>query len=182
MSLQIRTSTNVHGLRFIEGAPFRDERGSFVRTFDAEEYRFEDEAGRPLVFLEDDMSTSRRNVVRGLHGDANTWKLIHCAHGHLFMAVADMRSGSATHLHVDCFELRGGDGLQALIPAGCATGTACLSEIGVLAYKQTTRYGGAARQFTVRWDDPKLGIRWPVHEPIMSARDAGASMLDSLLP
>ena len=177
MSLQTRESTNVHGLRFIESAPFRDERGSFVRTFDADEYRFEVENGTPLIFLEDDMSTSRRNVVRGLHGDANTWKLIHCAHGHLFMAVADMRSKSPTYLKIDCFELHGGSGMQALIPAGCATGMACLSEIGVLSYKQTTRYGGAARQFTVRWDDAQLGIHWPVSNPILSERDANADRL-----
>ncbi|HEV2813506.1 MAG TPA: dTDP-4-dehydrorhamnose 3,5-epimerase, partial [Solirubrobacteraceae bacterium] len=108
------------------------------------------------------------------HGDDRTWKLVQCAHGALFLAVVDCRRGSEAYLRWEGFELSAANRLQVLVPAGCATGLLALEDGTALAYKQSERYSGAERQFTVRWDDPAVGIAWPVERPLLSARDASA--------
>lgn len=176
--MHIEDSTIIEGLKIITPDVFRDERGSFVCTWNAENYAFVDEAGASITFVEDDLSTSVQNVIRGLHGDDATWKLVQCVYGSLYLVVADMRRTSAGYLRWQNFDLDDQTRRQILIPAGCATGIACLSATGVLAYKQNRRYGGAVRQFTVRWDDARLRIPWPVTRPILSARDADAPSSD----
>lgn len=169
----------INGLISITPEVFSDARGAFLCTYNARDYAFVDAAGAPIDFVEDDLSISKQNVIRGLHGDDATWKLVQCVHGALFLVVADMRPASPTRLRWQSFALNDQTRLQVLIPAGCATGLACLSPLGIMAYKQNRLYGGAARQFTVRWNDPKLGIAWPIADPILSARDAEAGLIES---
>lgn len=169
-------STVIDGLIVIKPEVFSDTRGAFVCTWNARDYAFTDAAGNPIHFVEDDLSISSQNVIRGLHGDNETWKLVQCVHGSLFLVVADMRQGSLSWLRWQSFDLNDQTRLQVLIPAGCATGLACLSPIGVMTYKQSRLYGGATRQFSVRWDDPKLGIRWPIDNPILSTRDSSPAL------
>jgi dTDP-4-dehydrorhamnose 3,5-epimerase len=171
-------SSIIDGLITITPDVFSDTRGAFLCTYNARDYVFTDAAGAPIDFVEDDLSISKQNVIRGLHGDSETWKLVQCVHGALSLVVADLRAASPTWLRWQSFDLNDQTRLQVLIPAGCATGLACLSPLGIMAYKQNRLYDGAARQFTVRWDDPMLGIAWPIADPILSARDAEAPMLD----
>ncbi|MCX6020088.1 MAG: dTDP-4-dehydrorhamnose 3,5-epimerase family protein [Chloroflexi bacterium] len=182
LAMHIENSTIIEGLKIITPDVFRDDRGSFVCTWNSENYAFVDESGASITFVEDDLSTSVQNVIRGLHGDDATWKLVQCVYGSLYLVVADMRRTSAGYLRWQNFDLDDQTRRQILIPAGCATGIACLSATGVLAYKQNRRYGGAVRQFTVRWDDPLLNIDWPIRVPILSDRDASAVFLDRQNP
>ena len=164
----------IPGLRVIELEAFRDPRGWFVEAFAIGEWRFERDDGTPIEFVEDNVSFNHRGVIRGLHGDHRTWKLLTCVVGECFAVVVDNRSGPRSR-RWESYELRAG-ATQLLIPAGCATGFAALEEPTVMTYKQSERYRGAAEQFTIRWDDPQLGVRWPVEEPIVSARDDGAEV------
>ena len=176
--MQVEDSTVIPGLRRIEPSVFRDERGGFVEIWNAGDYAFTREDGSPIAFVEDDFSVSRRHVLRGLHGDDRTWKLVQCVQGSVHLVVADLRRDSEAYLHWEQFELSAAGPLQVLIPAGCATGLVALEDPSALLYKQSERYRGAEGQFTVRWNDPALGIEWPVQEPVLSDRDAQAPDLE----
>jgi dTDP-4-dehydrorhamnose 3,5-epimerase len=172
--VRVEESRLIPGVLRIEPEVFRDERGEFLETFNADDYAFEREDGTPIAFVEDDLSVNRRDVLRGMHGDDRTWKLVHCVHGALHLVVADCRRDSPAYLRWEAFDVSDRTRLQVLVPAGCATGFVALAEPSVLVYKQSERYRGAGAQFTVRWDDPALGIDWPVERPLLSERDAAA--------
>lgn len=174
--MEIVASETIEGLRSITLDAFGDGRGRFFEAFNADDWRFERPDGTPIGFVEDDYSVNCRGVVRGLHGDTRTWKLVTCVHGRCFTVVADWRDRSRPPV-VETFLLDGEHPSQLLIPAGCATGFAALEDGTVFAYKQSERYLGASEQFSLRWDDPVLGIAWPVADPILSARDANTPPL-----
>jgi len=175
--MEIKESEKVKDLKVIKPVSFYDFRGEYLETFSAKTYKFKDRHGNDVVFVEDDISVSKRGVLRGLHGDDKTWKLIQCLWGEIFVAVADMRRDSPTYLQWDSFSVSDKNRLQILIPAGCANGHLCLSEKCIFSYKQSQFYSGSDNQFTVRWDDPKLNISWPVSDPLLSERDSTAKFI-----
>jgi len=176
-ALKVEESRKIRGLKIITPDIFYDFRGEYVETFNARRYRFVDPEGRAVEFVADDVSVSRRGVLRGLHGDAKTWKLIQCVHGEIYLVIADMREHSDTYLKWEGFAMNGRNRIQVLVPAGCGTGHLCLSDVCVFSYKQSEYYAGPAEQFTVRWDDPKLNIYWPTQDPVLSRRDSDAPWL-----
>lgn len=170
-------STVIPGLLTIQPKIHYDYRGEYVETFNAQRYAFSDLQGDAISFVEDDISVSRQHVLRGLHGDAKTWKLIQCLWGEFYYVVVDMRKDSPQYLKWESFILNDRNRIQVLVPAGCANGHLVLSSQTVFSYKQSQYYSGMENQFTVRWDDPKVGIRWPIQTPILSARDGEAALL-----
>ena len=120
-------------------------------------------------FVQDDFSLSRRNVLRGLHGDFETWKLISCPFGEIYFVAVDMRNESSTYLKWETFVLSPKHPKFILIPPGFANGHLILSETAVFHYKQSTYYG--TKQFTVKHDDSRLKIFWPNVNVIKSERD-----------
>jgi dTDP-4-dehydrorhamnose 3,5-epimerase len=176
--MRVAPSSTIPDLLAIEPPCSEDERGAFVEAFNVDEWRFSRPDGSAIEFVEDDYSVNRRNVVRGLHGDPRTWKLVSCMHGACFTVVVDYRPGP-TRLRWESFELDGRRPRQLLVPAGCATGFASLADDTLFAYKQSARYRGAGEQFSLRWNDPAVGIDWPVGDPILSARDAATPLLDA---
>lgn len=161
-------------LLIIEPEIFRDARGEFVETFNIETYDFAKLIGKAVTFVQDDISVSKHNVLRGLHGDYKNYKLVQCLHGEIFLATVDNRRESATYQAVETFILNDRDRKQLLIPPGFANGYYCRTEKCIFSYKQSEQYTGSGDQFALRWDDPKLAIPWPVTSaPILSARDAG---------
>jgi dTDP-4-dehydrorhamnose 3,5-epimerase len=175
--MEIRESEKVKDLKVIRPVSFHDFRGEYLETFSAKTYQFKDHHGNDVAFVEDDISVSKRGVLRGLHGDDKTWKLIQCLWGEIFVAVADMRRDSPTYLQWDSFSVSDKNRLQILIPAGCANGHLCLSERCIFSYKQSQYYSGSENQFTVRWDDPKLNVSWPLSDPLLSERDSTAKFI-----
>lgn len=170
-------SAKIPGLFLIKPKIFHDFRGEYVETFNSKRYQFADAAGAPVIFKEDDVSVSRQHVLRGLHGDPQTWKLIQCLWGEIYFAVVDMRADSKGYLQHETFTLTDKNRWQVLVPANCANGHLCLSEKCIFSYKQSHLYDGSDKQFTVRWDDPKLKIWWPVKSPLLSERDSSATFL-----
>ena len=175
--MQIIQSKKIHNLSIIKTDVFYDFRGEYVETFNEERYQFKDDEGNLVRFVEDDISTSRKHILKGLHGDQLTWKLIQCLQGSIFVAVADMRINSPTYLAIETFELNDQNRMQLLIPAGCVNGHLCLSETCILSYKQSRFYTGAVQQISVRWNDPLLNIPWPVPDPVLSERDQQANFI-----
>ena len=184
--VRIDDSELIPGLKILTPDVFRDHRGQYVETFNRRDYRLEDSQGQPLDFVEDDVSRSKAGVLRGLHGDDRTWKLVQCLWGSIVLAVVDMRSDSPAYRRWQTFELDDENRQQVLIPAGCANGHAAISDC-LFGYKQSAYHRGAEHQFTVRWNDPAIGIDWPL-EPaaldqlVLSERDANAPLLPASNP
>lgn len=154
---------------------FYDFRGEYVETWNIKNYKIFDKGN--ITFKQDDISVSSKHILRGLHGDFETWKLVQCTYGSLLQVIVDMRSDSKTYLKYEMFSITDKNRNQILIPPGFANGHLVMSEIGIFSYKQSTLYVGADAQFTVRWDDPKLNIPWPITNPILSLRDKNAKLL-----
>jgi dTDP-4-dehydrorhamnose 3,5-epimerase len=166
-NLQV-TRTTLDGVLLITPSTiFEDFRGSYVETYNEKLYT---EAGITIKFVQDDISTSRRNVLRGIHGDPETWKLISCLHGEFYLVVLNYDSESPQFGQWESFTLSDRNRLQVLVPPKFGNGHAVLSEIALFHYKQSTYYNRAT-QFTVLWNDPRFKIRWPVERPILSKRD-----------
>jgi dTDP-4-dehydrorhamnose 3,5-epimerase len=152
---------------------FEDFRGTYVETWNRRLY---EAAGIRLDWVQDDISTSTRHVLRGLHGDDVTWKLVSCLHGRFYLVVVNCDPRSPQYRRWEGFTLSDENRLQVLIPPRFANGHVVMSDVAVFHYKQTTEYD-RGRQFTVRWDDAALGLWWPVADPILSRRDVEADPL-----
>lgn len=153
----------------IEPDVFPDERGYFKETYSQQRYA---QAGIAETFVQDNVSISRRGVLRGLHYDPRMAKLVQCLHGEIFDVVVDMRETSPTYLQWDAFTLSGENHRQLYVPAGFAHGFYVLSDIAIVSYKQSALYDPQYER-AVRWNDPRIGVEWPAAgTPVLSAKDA----------
>ncbi|MHA3702430.1 dTDP-4-dehydrorhamnose 3,5-epimerase family protein [Jatrophihabitans sp. YIM 134969] len=169
----------IAGVVVFTPTPHRDDRGFFSRTFDAAVAR---EAGiDPDAFLQDSQSRSHRGVVRGLHlrlgaGEA---KLVRCSYGAVVDVVVDLRPSSPTFLSVETFELDAESHRSVYLPAGCGHGWQALTEPADVCYR-IDRLHDPAEDLTIRWDDPTLGVPWPLPVSGMSEKDRQAPGLDEV--
>jgi dTDP-4-dehydrorhamnose 3,5-epimerase len=164
--------TSLDGVLLIEPlTKFEDFRGEYVELYNDQEYRA---AGIDYDFIQDDISVSRQHILRGVHGDRKTAKLISCLHGAFYLVVVNNIEGSPQYRQWMSFTLSDRNRQQVIIPPGFGNGHLVLTEIAIFHYKQTTIYERAS-QFTLAWNDPSLKIWWPIHNPIVSPRDSSAS-------
>lgn len=163
------------GVLLLEPRVAGDERGWFLETFQAQRYAG---AGITAPFVQDNLSFSRRGVLRGLHAQHphDQGKLAYVAAGEVFDVAVDIRRGSPTFGHWTGVRLSSRDHHQLWIPPGFAHGFCVLSTEALFAYKCTDYYS-PEDELVVRWNDPALGIDWPLAEPELSARDADAPIL-----
>ncbi len=157
----------------IRPSRFEDHRGTYVETYNIEDYK---NNGIAIKFLRDDISTSGKNVLRGIHYDDKTWKLIQCMYGRIYFVVVDMRSRSPQYLKWVSFDLSDENRHQVLVPPGFGNGHLVLSDSCIFHYKMSEYYD-PANEKGVKWDDPKLGIPWPVTAPILSEKDSKTNYL-----
>ncbi len=150
---------------------FEDFRGTYVELFNEALYSA---AGADVRFVQDDISVSSRHVLRGIHGDSETWKLISCLYGRFYLVVVNADESSPQFGRWESFVLSDVNRLQVLVPPKFGNGHLVLSHRAIFHYKQSTYYNRAG-QFTILWNDPKLNIWWPVREPLVSPRDGGLS-------
>lgn len=149
---------------------FEDFRGTYVEIFNERLYA---EAGITVKFVQDDISASSRNVLRGIHGDSETWKLISCLYGKFYLIVVNWDKNSPQFGQWESFVLSDQNRLQVLAPPRFGNGHLVLSEQAIFHYKQSAYYNRAG-QFTILWNDPKLNLWWPIKNPIVSRRDEGS--------
>lgn len=148
---------------------FNDFRGTYVETYNEALYL---EAGIHVKFVQDDISVSKKNVLRGIHGDQETWKLVSCQYGEFFLVVVNWDKDSSQYGQWESFNLSDENRLQVLIPPKFGNGHLVLSDLAIFHYKQSTYYNRDG-QFTIMWNNPQLAIPWPVTEPVLSNRDSG---------
>ncbi|WP_336511964.1 dTDP-4-dehydrorhamnose 3,5-epimerase [Sphingomonas arenae] len=167
------------GVREIRPRRFADERGFFSEVWNAETWR---EAGLELQFVQDNHSLSRaRGVLRGLHFQSPPFaqeKLVRVTRGSVFDVAVDIRSGSPTFGQWVSVVLSAEAWNQVLVPAGFAHGFLTLEPDTEVQYKVTAPYS-AAHDRAIRWNDPAIGIEWPLEEAelTLSAKDQAAPLL-----
>ena len=159
--------TSLPGVMLVKPEVFEDFRGVYVQTYAEAQYR---NAGIDVKFVEDDVSMSQKHVLRGIHGDAKTWKLVSCLFGRFYLVVVICDEGSANFGKWEGFTLSDRNRYQVLIPPNHGNGHVVLSDWAIFHYKQSHYYDPDS-QFTYRWNDPKLGLWWPVKDPLVSQRD-----------
>lgn len=165
-------SKNLPNVAIITPDIFYDHRGEYVETWNVENYKI---FGN-IEWKQDDISTSIKNTLRGLHGDFKTWKLVQCLKGSILVAVVDMRKESETYLRTAMITINERNRKQVLIPPGFANGHLVIEDC-IFSYKQSTLYQGQGAQFTIRWDDPSVKLDWPITNPILSNRDKNAELI-----
>ena len=170
--------TQLHGLLILEPKVFGDHRGFFKETFQIERYQ---EAGIGLPFVQDNHSRSPKGVLRGLHLQQNRpqGKLVSCSAGAVFDVAVDVDPASKTFGQYVCVELSAENHRQLWIPPGYAHGFCVLSEFADFQYKCTDLYfpddeGGLI------WNDPEVGIPWPVDSPTLSDKDQNLPSLAAI--
>jgi dTDP-4-dehydrorhamnose 3,5-epimerase len=163
---ELLESKKVSGVYAITPSIATDERGDIWTSFLKDDL----EALLPnrLAFKHDKFSQSHYNVLRGIHGDSKSWKLVTCVFGEITQVVVDLRKGSPTYLNWQSYKINKAQQKMVLIPPS--------SELAVYHYKLAYDgdYIDAAEQFSVRWDDPSIAIDWPVGDPVLSVRDMQA--------
>ena len=161
---------DIPGLLIIEPKVFGDARGFFLETWNLRRYR---EAGLDADFVQDNLSFSRRGILRGLHFQSPKpqGKLLQVLQGEVFDVAVDIRRSSPTFGKWHGLMLSGENKRQFYVPPGFAHGFAVLSETALFHYKCTEFYS-PKDELAIRWDDPDIGIQWPLKEPLLSERDA----------
>jgi len=158
---------------------FQDSRGFFMETYREDQFKA---LGLPHRLVQDNHSRSVKGVVRGLHfqWDPPMGKLMRVSLGSAFLVAVDIRKGSSTLGRWFGVEASADNGRQVWAPAGFARGFGVLSEVAEIQYKCTGLYNSQAES-GIRWDDPQIGIEWPVSEPSLSRKDRDAQTLEQWL-
>ena len=171
--------TDIKDLIIIKPDVFNDDRGFFSEVYRKDQF---EQQGLPGDFVQLNHSKSPRNVLRGLHFQ---WgppmgKLMRVTVGTAFLVAVDIRKGSPTLGHWAGFEVSAENKLNIWAPAGFARGFCVLSEFAEIEYLVTGIYNGKCES-GIAWDDPRIGIEWPVKNPILSEKDQSAQLLSDWL-
>lgn len=166
--------TKLDGVLLIKLDAFEDFRGQYIETYNEDLYH---QAGITISFKQDDISVSSRHVLRGIHGDSETWKLISCVAGSFYLMVVNNDPESSQYRQWQGFTLSETNRNQVLVPPKFGNGHVVMSDRAMFHYKQNTYYNPAG-QFTIVWNDPEYGMWWPVKSPILSRRDEAGQFID----
>jgi dTDP-4-dehydrorhamnose 3,5-epimerase len=171
------SATALDGVTVIESRVFADDRGFFLESWNAREF---EAAGFRAAFVQDNHSGSRRGVLRGLHYQVEhaQGKLVRVAVGEVFDVVVDLRRSSPTFGRSYGTTLSAQNRKMLWVPPGFAHGFLTLSDHADFLYK-TTDYWYPQHERTLLWNDPALGIAWPVAAPQLAPRDAAGTPLQS---
>jgi len=162
--------TSLPGVVLLTPKLFGDQRGFFLEAWNRRRFR---EHGLDVDFVQDNISLSRKGILRGLHfqNPQPQGKLVQVLHGEVFDVAVDIRRGSPTFGRWWGAFLSSINLQQIYIPEGFAHGFCVMSDTALFFYKCTNFYNPSA-EFTLQWDDPDLGIAWPVEDPELSAKDS----------
>ncbi len=158
-------NTKLHGVKLIVPERFEDHRGTYMELYDSKNFKDVTEE----TFVQDDISISRKGVLRGLHGDWKTTKLVTVLKGSGYALIADNRSDSPTYKMWQAFTLSDQNRNMLLLPAGIGNSVLAMEDI-IYFYKQNTHFEDG-QQFTIKWNDPEWNFWWPISDPILSMRD-----------
>lgn len=170
------TELKIPGVKLIEPKVFGDARGFFKESFHGK--RYSELAGIELPFVQDNVSLSEKGVLRGLHAQNPTpqGKLVSVLQGEVFDVAVDIRKGSPAFGQWVGVTLNAENHKQLYVPPGCAHGFLVTSPSALFVYKCTDYYNPDG-EFSILWNDPDIGITWPMDKPSLSAKDVAAKPL-----
>ena len=174
------TETPLEGVVLIDTKFFQDERGFFLESWHQRDYA---EAGLTMTWLQEGHSRSSKGVLRGLHYQdmrAPMGKLVRCTLGAIFDVAVDLRVGSPSFGRWFGVELTSDSKRQIYVPEGFAHGFQALTDVVEVQYKQTAFYTPAT-EGTLSWNDPDVGVQWPLPDPQLSNRDQNGMSLKTYL-
>ncbi len=174
------TSTPIPDLLLLEIGGYEDQRGFFMESWNKRDFAA---AGITAEFVQENHSRSGRGVLRGMHYQnmsAPMIKLVRCTVGVVYDVVVDLRVGSPAFGRWFGVELSAENKRQIYVPVGFAHGFAVLSEAAEIQYRQTNYYSPQS-EVTLAWNDPQIGIQWPIRDPLLSGRDAQGISLQKYL-
>lgn len=160
--------TNLSGVKIITPTFFEDFRGQYIELYNKNLYK---EKGIDIDFVEEDLSVTTKHALKGIHGDDRTWKLVQCLYGKFYLIVINYNFDDKENFGKwQSFTLSDTNRIQILIPPKHGNGHISLSEQCLFHYKQSHSYD-LSRQFSIRWDDDRFNIFWPVKPINISRRD-----------
>jgi dTDP-4-dehydrorhamnose 3,5-epimerase len=167
--------TKLDGLVLIEPEVHGDERGFLVETFRDDGWR---DFGVEVAFVQENHSRSGRGILRGLHFQTRPGqaKLVRCLRGRIWDVAVDLRRDSPTYGEWEGYELDDERHRQLFVPVGFGHAFCVLSDQADVAYKLSSYYDSAT-EAGIAWDDPDVGVEWPISEPVLSERDRTAPRL-----
>ena len=160
-------STKLKNVYLIKPYIYKDFRGSYTEIYNKNIFFHN---SKKIKFIQDDISISKKNVLRGIHGDNKTWKLISCLYGKFYLVIVNNDKNSKEYKKWVSFELNDKNKFLVLVPPKFGNGHYVLSKKAIFYYKQNTLYDRGS-QFTINWKDPKFNFKWPCKRPITSKRD-----------
>jgi dTDP-4-dehydrorhamnose 3,5-epimerase len=172
-------SLRLQGLKKVIPSVFPDARGFFLESYRAPLYQSH---GIDCTFVQDNLSFSKQGTIRALHfqSDPGQAKLVSCIQGKIWDVAVDLRPSSSTFGQWEAVELNSEEHHQLFIPVGFAHGFCVLSETAQVLYKVSSIYDPKVEK-SIRWNDPTLGIKWPISSPLLSSRDETSPFLKEVL-
>jgi dTDP-4-dehydrorhamnose 3,5-epimerase len=171
-------ATPLEGVMLLTPQVFGDDRGFFMETFNSAKTA---DKGIPEFFAQDNHSRSSMGVLRGLHFQQPQWqgKLVRAIAGEIFDVAVDIRDGSKTFGQWFGVFLNSDNKQQLYVPPGFAHGFCVTSDVADVAYKCTSDYQ-PTQETSIRWNDPEIGIKWPIEDPLLSDKDKIAPLLSEV--
>ena len=167
----ITESKIIEGVFILKPTISNDIRGNIWTSFLRDEV--ENLLPKGLSFKHDKFSTSKQNVLRGIHGDEKSWKLVTCVYGTIQQVIVDCRKESLSYRKYELFEINQNNQLLILLPPKLGNAYFVNSDLAVYHYKlaYSGGYIDADKQFSFKWNDPLFNIKWKIKNPILSKRD-----------
>lgn len=168
---KIEKSKKIDGVYVFTPSFGKDDRGIIYTSFYND--NFKEFLPENLKFKHDKFSSSKKSVLRGIHGDSKSWKLISCVYGEIYQVVVDCRKDSSTYKQWEAFTINSNSPQMILLPPKMGNSFFVNSEMAIYHYKLAYEgeYLDVEDQFSLKWNDPSLGIEWPNEHPILSKRD-----------
>lgn len=173
-----RLDTELDGVVLIEPDAHRDERGFLVESFRADDFR---ELDIETEFVQENHSRSGPGTLRGIHLQVGQAKLVRCPTGRIWDVAVDLRPDSPTYRRWEGHELDDERHRQLFVPAGFGHGFCVLGDGSADVIYRLSAYYDREKEMAVAWDDPEIGIEWPVSEPVLSERDRSAPRLAAVV-
>lgn len=172
--------STLNEVKVVQPSVYHEQRGSISTTYHSDYYDRilpANDRNNGLKFKHDRFSKSKKNVLRGLHYDDKTWKLVTCLHGKIYLVVLDLRPKQDNYGKWESFILSPETGTQVLIPPMFANGHYVFEDDSIFSYKMAYQgeFNDVDKQKTIKWNSTKFNIDWPCTTPIISKRDANGN-------
>ena len=164
--MKINNDRKLKEIKYFHSKVFKDSRGKIWTSWNKDFFR-------NIKFNLDKFTTSKKNVLRGFHGDTKSWKLVTCLKGEILSVIVDYRKNSKNYLKYTRIKMSEKNRISVLIPPNFLNSWLCISKECLYQYKYSFRgkYNDVKDQISIKWNDPKINFKWPIKKPILSKRD-----------